>query len=136
MIDNQWAYDLETNVFSIIKTRALAVLESDYPDIFVTTDEESDSEPVFPTVLIQSVEPTETHSDLESDRINVVDFTAQVTVTTNQSRSDALRISGAIADLYKQSLFKIKPMPFARKEGNLWIATFRAKRKFGWNDIL
>lgn len=136
MIDNQWAYDLETNVFSIIKARTLAVLENDYPGIFVTTDEESNSEPVFPAVLIQSVEPTETHSDLESDRINVVDFTAQVTVTTNQSRSEALRISGTIADLYKQSLFKIRPMPFARKEGNLWIATFRAKRKFGWNDIL
>ena len=80
MIDNQWAFDLETNVFSIIKKKALAILEDNYPDISITADEESNDTPVFPTVLIQSVEPTETNSDLEADRINTVDFTAQVTV--------------------------------------------------------
>lgn len=41
MIDNQWAFDLETNVFSIIKKKALAILEDNYPDISITTDEES-----------------------------------------------------------------------------------------------
>lgn len=135
MIDNQWAFDLETNVFSTIKKKALAILEDNYPDISITADEESNDTPVFPTVLIQAVEPTETNSDLEADRINTVDFTAQVTVTTNRSRSEALQVSNVIADLYKKRLFKIKPMPFVRK-GNLWTATFRAKRKFGWNDIL
>ncbi len=136
MINNKWAYSLETDLYSIIKHNAMAILSQEYPDIFFTIEEEINSEPIFPTVLIQSVEPTETNEDLEADRINVISFTTQVTVTTNKSRNEALKIANIIADLYKQKLFKIKPFPFARKEDNLWIATFRAKRKFGWNDIL
>ena len=39
MIDNQWAFDLEMNVFSTIKKKALAILEDNYPDISITADE-------------------------------------------------------------------------------------------------
>lgn len=136
MINNEWAYNLETNLYSVIKSNAMAYLEEDYPDIFFTTEEEISDEPVFPTILIQSVEPTEMNEDLEADRINTISFTTQVIVTTNGGRSEALQIASVIADIYKQKMFKIKPMPFARKEDKLWTATFRAKRKFGWNDIL
>lgn len=136
MVDNQWAFDLEINVFSIIKRKALTILNDNYPNINITTDEESNYKPLFPTVLIQSIEPAEINRDLEANRINTIDFVTQVTVTTNKSRSEALKVSNTIADLYKQRLFNIKLMPFARKEGNLWIATFRAKRKFDWNDII
>lgn len=51
------------------------------------------NKPVFPTILIQSVEPTETNSDLEADRINTVDFTAQDNSNNNRSRSEALQVS-------------------------------------------
>lgn len=136
MIDNQWAYDLETDIYSVIKHSTNFILSEMYPNIFFTTEENINDEPVFPTVLIQSLEPIETDDDLEADRINAINFTAQVTVTTNKSRSEALKIANIIADLYKQKMFKIKPFPFARKEENLWIATFRAKRKFGLNDVL
>lgn len=136
MIDNEWAYDLETNLYSVIKSNALLKLQEHYPDIFITTEEESDDAPAFPAVLIQSLEPTETNEDLEADRINAINFTAQIIVQTNNSRSEALYIANCIADIYKQRMFKIKPMPFVRKENELWTATFRAKRKIGWNDIL
>lgn len=47
MIDNQWTFDLEMNVFSTIKKKALAILEDNYPDISITADEESSDTPVF-----------------------------------------------------------------------------------------
>lgn len=35
MINNEWAYNLETNLYSVVKSNAMAYLEEDYPDIFL-----------------------------------------------------------------------------------------------------
>ena len=78
----------------------------------------------------------EQNEDLERERMNTVLFTAQVTVTTNKSRSEALNVAQTVADEYKAMSFKLVPAPFARKNGKIWTATLRARRSFDWNDRL
>ena len=87
-------------------------------------------------MLVQALEPIEQNEDLEGRRTNTVLFTAQVTVTTNKSRSEALNVAQTVADEYKAMSFALKPAPFARKNGKLWTATLRARRSFDWNDRL
>ena len=47
---NQWAFDIETNVFSKI----YAQLHEKYPKALITRDEQSSTTPTFPTILIQA----------------------------------------------------------------------------------
>ena len=133
---NQWAYDLETLVYSVIKARSENPLKEKYPKIKFTQEEQTDTTATFPTVLIQSLEPITKNADLERQKINTVVYTAQVTVTTNTSRSDASKVAQAVAEQFEKISFEITPLPFTRKNGKLWTTIFRARRSFDWNDRL
>lgn len=132
----EWAYKLERTIFSIVKARAENSLKNKYPKIRFTNEEEADGNAVFPTVLIQSVQPLEKAADLEKINIDTVLYTTQVTITTNKSRNEALNIAYEIADKFKRMAFTLNPMPFVRKENKVYTATFRASRTFDWNDII
>lgn len=133
---NQWVYDLETLVYSVIKARSEESLKAKYPKIKFTQEEQTDTTATFPTVLIQSLEPIEKNPDLEMRRINTVLYTAQVAVTTNTSRSDAMKIAQAISEQFKKASFEITTLPFTRKNGKLWTTILRTRRSFDWNDKL
>ena len=122
---NQWAFDIDTNVFSKI----YAQLHEKYPKALITRDEQSSTTPTFPTILIQALEPVET-------QINSVLFSTQIKVTTNKDRSTAMSIASEVAKRYKDLSFQLIGMPYCRKEDKLWAATFRARRTFDWNDRL
>ena len=111
-------------------------MKNKYPKIRFTNEEEADGNAIFPTVLIQSVQPLEKVADLEKINIDTVLYTTQVTITTNKSRNEALNIAYEIADKFKQMAFTLNPMPFVRKENKVYTATFRASRTFDWNDII
>lgn len=128
---NQWAFDIETNVFSKI----YAQLREKYPKALITRDEQSGTTPTFPTILIQALEPIERNPDLET-QINSVLFSTQIKVTTNKDRSTVMSIASEVAKRYKDLSFQLIGMPYCRKEDKLWIATFRARRTFDWNDRL
>lgn len=135
-VRTEWAYNLERTIFSIVKARAENSLKNKYPKIRFTNEEEADGNAIFPTVLIQSVQPLEKVTDLEKINIDTVLYTTQVTITTNKSRNEALNIAYEIADKFKQMAFTLNPMPFVRKENKVYTATFRASRTFDWNDII
>lgn len=135
-VRTEWAYNLERTIFSIVKARAENSLKNKYPKIRFTNEEEADGNAIFPTVLIQSVQPLEKVADLEKINIDTVFYTTQVTITTNKSRNEALNIAYEIADKFKQMAFTLNPMPFVRKENKVYTATFRASRTFDWNDII
>lgn len=128
---NQWAFDLETNVFSKIYEK----LSQKYPKALITKEEQSGSSPVFPTILIQSIDPVEENADLET-QISTVLFSTQITVTTNKSRSESVSIANEVAKLYKNLSFKLVGMPYCRKNDKLWTTIIRARRRFDWNDRL
>lgn len=116
---NQWVYDLENLTYAIVKTRCEKKLKTKYPKLKFTQEEQSDSATAsFPTALVQALEPIEQNEDLECERINTVLFTAQVIVTTNKSRSEALNVAQAVANEYKAMSFKLTTAPFARKTAN------------------
>lgn len=135
-VRTEWAYNLESTIFSIVKARAENSLKNKYPKIRFTNEEEADGNAIFPTVLIQSVQPLEKVADLEKINIDTVLYTTQVTIITNKSRNEALNIAYEIADKFKQMAFTLNPMPFVRKENKVYTATFRASRTFDWNDII
>ena len=72
-VRTEWAYNLERTIFSIVKARAENSLKNKYPKIRFTNEEEADGNAIFPTVLIQSVQPLEKVADLEKINIEIED---------------------------------------------------------------
>ena len=134
--DNQWAFDLGTTIFSIVKSKTLAELKSKYPDIFVTDKGKTNGKAVFPTVYIQELSGSERGADLEGKSINAVLETIQVDVTTNTNRADVNRVMYTVASIFKQMSFTVQSMPDFEYNGETYRKTARFQRIIGANDRL
>lgn len=116
MADNQWVYDLETNIFSNVATIAKPKLKKKYKSMnfdtaFTTVEKNLDKDPVFPTIYIHEMPGLERGADLEGTSVNAVQETIQVDVITNTKQSDAKGIMAILADAFKQMRFQITAMP-------------------------
>lgn len=134
--DNQWAFDLGTTIFSIVKSKTLAELKSKYPDIFVTDKGKTNGKAVFPTVYIQELSGSERGTDLDGSYINAVLETIQVDVTTNTSKADVSKVMSVVASIFKEMRFTIQTMPNFEYNGETYRKTARFQRIIGANDRL
>lgn len=134
--DNQWAYDLDKIIYSIVSARAKEQLVAKYPTLFVTDEEETSSNPQFPTVYIHSLSSVEEGADLDGQTINAVRATVQVKVSTNKDSSDAREVMSAIADIFKTMRFKAIAMPEIKTSGGIYRSDARFRRIIGANDTL
>lgn len=134
--DNQWAFDLGTVIFSIVKSKALTELSGKYPNIFITDKGKTTGKAVFPTVYIQEMSGSERGADLEGSSINAVLETIQVDVTTNTSKSDVSKVMSVVANIFKDMRFTIQTMPNFEYNGETYRKTARFQRIIGANDKL
>lgn len=134
--DNQWAFDLGTIIFSIVKTKTLDELGSKYPNIFITDKGKTTGKAVFPTVYVQEMSGSERGADLEGKTINAVLETIQVDVTTNTSKSDVSKVMSVVAGIFKEMRFTIQTMPNFEYNGETYRKTARFQRIIGANDKL
>lgn len=133
---NQWAYDLEKKIFSIVKSRTYEKLKSKYPSVYITDIEKNTSKAVFPTVYIHELPGVEKASDLEGFSINAVQETFQIDVITNTSQNDANKVMAIVADEFKRLCFKVTAMPEFDGTGETYRSTMRVRRIISANDIL
>lgn len=134
--DNQWAFDLGTVIFSIVKSKALEELSGKYPNIFITDKGKTTGKAVFPTVYIQEMSGSERGADLDGSSINAVLETIQVDVTTNTSKSDVSKVMSVVANIFKEMRFTIQTMPDFEYNGETYRKTARFQRIIGANDKL
>lgn len=142
MADNQWVYDLETNIFSNVATIAKPKLKKKYKSMnfdtaFTTVEKNLDKDPVFPTIYIHEMPGLERGADLEGTSVNAVQETIQVDVITNTKQSDAKGIMAILADAFKQMRFQITAMPeFKNDSEKNFRSVARFRRIIGANDRL
>lgn len=134
--ENQWVFNLESKIFSIIKKKALDSLKESYPNIFITSSGKSTAKATFPTVLIHEMAGSELGSDLEGTAINAVRETFQIDVTTNTSQSDAKKVMSVIIMEFKKLRFQSTEMPEFDDGSETYRSTARVTRVIGANDKL
>lgn len=135
-VDNQWAFDLETKIFSVVNEKAMGKIRKNYPSAYITRTGKSTAKAIFPTIYIHELPGAETGKDLEGFYINGVRETIQVDVTTNTSQGDARKIMAIVADEFKQMRFAIAQMPEIGYSGETFRSTARFSRVIGSNDTL
>lgn len=141
MVDNNWAIELPTQIFTLVKTRVqkkINAATTKYPNIFWTMDGSINKTPVFPTIYVV-FDCYETGNDLNNRDINAIDCTAQVdiTVSKEQGLSGARYIAGMVMEEFKELGFTIRETPNFN-DGTLDTKrmVFRASRVIGQADVI
>ena len=134
-MSNQWAFDLETAIFSMFKIYYEKKFKEKYPDLFVTSDEEQDGKAVFPTVLLQQIGFVEAGQDLEGISINGLRPTFQITISYKGSKNNIRNLAAHAAIFFKDKSFTVSDVIYTISD-KIRTATFRATRIVGSNDNL
>lgn len=137
-MDNHWAFDLENDIYTTVKTRALKKLKDRYPNIFFTqTDLPKDPTIKYPTVYLRELGGSpEQGRTTEGKNINAVWFTMQSDVTTNKSKKEARAVNEEIALLFKDIGFAIVAFPEPSTVGNNYVSSMRVRRMIGNSDTI
>ena len=134
-----WVMAIPSIVFTRVKTEFSSKLKEKYSITGknFSTVGSSDTPPVFPFIYLQSLEPTETGTDLEATNINGGIFSFQIDVTDNQSQSRAKEVMTEILRIMKKMGFKCSPMPsFDNSSKDVYRMVARFRKNIDENDIL
>lgn len=134
---NSWVFDIQTSIYSRLKAICESRLKTKYPDITVTMDSHSPTNPLFPNVYIHFLAPIENGADLVGQDINGVYLTAQieVTVTDAQGMIVANEVSSVVADCMKEMRFTAT-LPEFRDTDTEYRTVSRYARTIGQADTL
>lgn len=133
---NDWVFNIESNIFTIISTVAKRKLGTKYPNInFTTTDLPSSTTTKFPCVYLHELQGAERGNDLENISINAVDYYMQVEVITNKSPQEVKDVMSVLTDIFKQLHFNINPMPYFQNETTTYRSIMRVSRLICDGDI-
>ena len=140
MVDNTWAYEIETKVLGLINSYAIPRLKK--LDIFnttrftnaVTNEESRLSGTIFPTIYVHELAGAEQGKDLDGQSINAVLETFQIDCITNTKQSDVKQIMRVVADVMKELRFEIVSMPEFKSQDKVYRSTARFRRVIGRND--
>lgn len=133
--NEDWAFSIEEQVFTIVKNKGLKQLKSKYPNIFFTsTDLPADATIKYPTVYIHGLNASETGMDLKNNHINAVFQSFQVDVTTNKSQDEANKVMAVIATIFKSMYFTVSAMPTFENGNTTYRSTARFRRIIASGD--
>lgn len=131
-----WISDIETDVFSRLKTEGIIALRKKFPKIFYTAEAESEDEPVFPTIYLQELSGTEQGRDLEGTEINAVLSSFQIDISDNDSKANVKAVMNQALKTMKSMRFEVMGTPTYRKVNGVYVGTARFRRVIAKNDIL
>ena len=134
-MDNEWAYDVETSIYTMFKIYYENLFADDYSNLFITTDEEQSGTAVFPTVLIQQLGFAEVGRDLDGTGINGIRPTFQITISHNGTKAEIKKLTVYAAEFFKEKRFDVSNLIYTVSD-KVRTGVFRASRVIGANNTL
>lgn len=127
---------LESQIFSLIKSKFSPTLKKNYPDLNFTTSDRAPTEAKFPTVYVHLMESPEAAQTLSGASLNAVNATFQIEITDNQKQARADEISKEILRIMKTLRFNAAMIPIHNNTGEVYRTVSRYRRMIGEGDIL
>lgn len=131
-----WTGDIESAVFTRVKTAGNKAFKTKYRNIFYTTENETDNEAVFPTVYLQELTGSERGRDLEGIEVHAMLSSFQIDVSDNDTKQRCKEVMENALSTMKSLKYEIIGMPIYRKSNGVWLGTARCRRVISKNDIL
>lgn len=112
MAQTDWVFNIESKIYTIVKTRLNNALLSTYPALNITQQQKLNEKPVLPTVFIKMLDSPEIGADLEGSTVNamLVTFETHVTIAkegTNMGLGGLRKIAAAVLENFKKLRFQM-----------------------------
>ena len=105
-----WVEERESDIYTLVKARAMRNLQAQFPNIKFTTNEGTGANSTaYPTVYIHSIEGLERGQDTENDNVNAFQFSFEIEVTCSkeQGRESTKRVVSEVLDQFKRLRFTV-----------------------------
>lgn len=109
----EWITTKQSEIYTIVKTRAEKNLKSSYKNIRFTQDDSAQLEAQFPTVYIHYLSGRELARDTEGDTVNAFSCDVQIDITVSkaQGKTTAEKVANEIVNQFKSLRFGMMGTP-------------------------
>lgn len=128
-----WYADLESKIFTILKTRITKKYKSKYPNIDFTTDDRCETPKKSPTIYFREIDSPEMANNLENNTVNMVKETIEIEVYA-LTRMDCHNMAVYVRDEMKALAFSIIQQSPPMTNTNWWRSVMRFQRPIGSGD--
>lgn len=128
--------NIESIVFSRLKSQNLYDLKQTFPNINFTTSDGKNTDPKFPTVYVHEVASKETGETIDGDNINGVISAIQIEVYDNESMHNAKIVMDKVLKSMKTMGFRANLMPEFQNSSSVFRRVARFTRVIGDGDII
>lgn len=126
--------DIETIVYSRIKSILTSKLKTKYQDISFTTSDKVIGKPRFPNVYVHMIDSSEIGQDLEGKTINGVSASFQIEVSDNENQFTTKEVMKDVVSVMKDMRFSATLMPIFSNVDNAYRCIARFERTIGALD--
>lgn len=135
MVDKYWWADLFDRIFTIVKKRLTAELNTAYPNLDITSDNSVTKDNKFPTVYIHEISNPETAQTLEANEIYGITETIQIDVYAKNMTTVKAVTPYAVMNM-KRLMFSMVSGPIYTTVDGISYGFVRCRRTFTHSDSI
>ena len=112
MAQSDWVFNIESKIYTIIKTRLEKAWKTTYPDLYITQQEKLNDNTSLPTIFIKMLDSPEMGADLDNTTVNALMATFEVHITiakdgSNNGMSGMRKLASAVLENFKKLRFNV-----------------------------
>jgi len=134
-MSDTWFSEIESRVFTIVKTRMTKKYKERYPTMDFVSVGENRVPKTSPTIYLHEIASPEMANDLENNVINMVRTNIECEVYS-LNREDCLNVSALIRFEMKSIGFSIIQQSSPLNSDNWWRSVMRFNRPVGSGDVI
>ena len=109
MAQTDWVFNIESKIYTIVKTRLTNVLKDVYPKLLITQQQRLNDNTQLPVIYIKMLDSPEIGADLDGSTVNamLVTFETHITVSKDSGLSGLRKISASVLENFKKLRFQM-----------------------------
>ena len=135
-MDETWYSKIEGQVITQVQYMLQGRENAPYPDLNITSKNQTDKPAVLPCMYIHELQPIEAGQDLDNVSVNAVIHTMEIQVWTDKGQTHCKGILTSAITEMKRMRYNIIALPTIITDNGLSWGAIRARRIVGAGDKL
>lgn len=109
MAQTDWVFNIESKIYTVVKTRLTNALKDVYPKLLITQQQRLNDDTQLPVIYIKMLDSPEIGADLDGSTVNamLVTFETHITVSKDSGLSGLRKISASVLENFKKLRFQM-----------------------------
>lgn len=135
-MNETWFAELESKIFTIVKTRMTKKYKEKYPTINFESVDMNKVPTKSPTIYFHEIDNPEMANDLENNTVNMVRENIEIEVYSLKDKAECQKVSAYARVEMKALGFRIVQQSPPMKDDDWWRCIMRFYRPIGSGDVL